>query len=165
MTKVADNAAPPEKKKKKLLPLIVLLVVGAAAIGAGAALPILFLSKGHSTHSETKGSKEFKPALISFGEVMVNLSEGRQNRFLRVKLILVVDESQEKPLTELVTKKKAFMKDWLISHLRDLSLEDASGKVSQNRLRREIRDQFNTLLFPDGSEKIQDVLFEEFVIQ
>ena len=34
-----------------------------------------------------------------------------------------------------------------------------------NRARREIQDQFNTLLFPDGSEKIRDVLVEEFNFQ
>ena len=49
--------------------------------------------------------------------------------------------------------------------IRDRSLEEVKGAAGANRLRREIQDQFNTQLFADGADTIQDVLFEEFVIQ
>ena len=102
---------------------------------------------------------------MPFGEVVVNVNEERQTRYLRVKLILVSDAAQEKPVTELIQKKKAILRNWLISYLSDKSLKEVSGATGVNRLRREIQDQFNNQMFPDGSEKIRDVLFEEFVIQ
>ena len=34
-----------------------------------------------------------------------------------------------------------------------------------NRIRREIRDQFNAMLYPNGEEKIIEILFDEFVVQ
>ena len=62
-------------------------------------------------------------------------------------------------------QKKAIMKHWLISHLSDKSLKDVSGAAGVNRLRREVLEHFNDLMYPDGSEKIKDILFEEFVVQ
>jgi flagellar basal body-associated protein FliL len=49
--------------------------------------------------------------------------------------------------------------------LSDQSLQEVSGKAGVNRVRREIREQFNAMLWPDGSEYIQDILFDEFVVQ
>jgi flagellar basal body-associated protein FliL len=97
--------------------------------------------------------------------VVVNLNEERLTRYLRVKLLLVVDAASEKPLTDLITKNKPSLKNWLISHLSDKSLKDVTGQPGVNKIRREIWHQFNKDLFPDGSEKIRDVFFEEFVVQ
>ncbi len=49
--------------------------------------------------------------------------------------------------------------------MSDKGLQEVSGAGGVNRLRREIQDQFNALLYQDGSDKIRDVLFEEFVVQ
>ena len=52
-----------------------------------------------------------------------------------------------------------------MGRISDQVAHEVSGKAAQNRLRREIRDEFNAKLFPDGSDQINDVLFEEFVVQ
>jgi flagellar basal body-associated protein FliL len=44
-------------------------------------------------------------------------------------------------------------------------MEDLRGAAGQNRLRREIQDHFNTVLFEDGYDRIREVLFEEFNVQ
>lgn len=160
-----DAGAPPKGRMKAVL---ILGVVGLLAGAGGFALPILLTHAGFSMlgqGAEAESKLGNKPAFIPVGDVVVNLSEERLTRYLRVKLILVVDTSQEKAITELFTKNKAILKNWLISHLSDKSLSEVSGATGVNRLRREIQDQFNALLFPDGSEKIHDVLFEEFVVQ
>jgi flagellar basal body-associated protein FliL len=46
-----------------------------------------------------------------------------------------------------------------------MSMEDIRGAAGQNRLRREIHDQFNLVMFPDTEGEIKDVLFEEFNVQ
>ena len=164
MAKSPDQPAAPAGKRKFLL---LILGVAALAVAGGAIVPMFLHGGEKAKHDKevAKDAKENKPALVAFDPVVVNLAESQLRRYLRVKLLLVVDQSQEKATNDLLNGKKAFLKSWLLSHLADLSLEDVSGKVGQNRLRREIRDQFNAMLFPDGSEKISDVLFEEFVVQ
>ncbi len=102
---------------------------------------------------------------MPFDQVVVNVNEQRLARFLRVKLIIVVDAADEKQINDVVTKNRAILKNWLISHLSDKGMQDVTGAVGINRARREIQDRFNYLLFPDGNEKIRDILFEEFNVQ
>lgn len=167
MAKSAEQPAAPAKGGKKWL---LIGVVGLVAAAAGAAVPFvlpesaLTLKKAES--SDHASPKEAKPILIPFGEpVVVNLNTERLSRFLRLRIILVADGADEKLVQEAVEKNKPFLKTWLIAYLSDQSLKDVTGAAGVNRLRREIRDQFNTMLFPDGSEKISDILFEEFYVQ
>jgi flagellar basal body-associated protein FliL len=147
---------------------LVLAIVAALATAGGAALPQILLGLGPGKETgklDAKHGKMTKPAFVSFGDVVVNLNDGRLNRYLRIKIILVMDHAEEKIITELVGQQKAILKNWLITYLRDRSLDEVKGAAGANRLRREIQDRFNTLLFTDGTDRIQDVLFEEFVIQ
>ncbi len=166
MAKSAEQPAAPAKRGKKWL---LVGVVGLVAAAAGAAVPFVLpesalLKKAES--SEHANAKEAKPTLIPFGDpVVVNLNTERLSRFLRLRIILVADGADEKLVQEAVEKNKPFLKTWLIAYLSDQSLKDVTGAAGVNRLRREIRDQFNTMLFPDGSEKISDILFEEFYVQ
>jgi flagellar basal body-associated protein FliL len=165
MVKSAEKAPPSTAGGKKWL---LVGVVALVAVAAGAALPFFLpdnaLKKADS--HETPTSKEPKPTLVPFGDpVVVNLNTERLSRFLRAKLILVVEDTNEKTVRDVVEKNKPFLKNWLIAYLSDQSLKDVTGAAGMNRLSREIRDQFNTMLFPDGSEKIDKVLFEEFYVQ
>jgi flagellar basal body-associated protein FliL len=148
--------------------LLLLIVIGLVAAGSGFALPMV-LGGGHhdgdAAEMKPKHGGPAKPVFVSFGDVVVNIYEERLSRYLRVKLILVVDESQEKQVNEALNKSRAILKNWLISYLCDRTLEEVRGAGGVNRLRREIQDQFNNLLFGDGADKIKDVLFEEFVVQ
>ena len=64
-----------------------------------------------------------------------------------------------------IEAKKIILRNWLLSKISDLDLDDIRGGAGQNRLRREIREQFNAVLCPDGYDEIHDVLFEEFNVQ
>jgi flagellar protein FliL len=156
----------PVAPKGRLMSLLIFGVIAVLAGGGGFVVPFLMVQGGFNLLGQSGGDpKTGKPAFVPVGDVIVNLQEERLTRYLRVKLILVVDSSQEKEIGELFLKNKAILKNWLISHLSDKSLAEVSGATGVNRLRREIQDQFNAFLFPDGSEKIRDVLFEEFVVQ
>jgi flagellar protein FliL len=162
----ADETAP--VKKGGMGVWLIFCVVALIATLGGAALPYGLAVAGVGLPGLSGGGEakpDHKPAFVPVGDVVVNLSEERLTRYLRVKLILVVDGSQEKNVKKLFDKNKAILKNWLISHLSDKTLAEVSGASGVNRLRREIQDQFNATLFPDGSEKIHDVLFEEFVVQ
>jgi flagellar FliL protein len=166
------NAEAGAPKKGGLKKFVVLGVVGLLVTGAGAAVPLMLPAKEASASGKGRGSEgeghrsgQEKPAFIPFGDVVVNLAEDRLTRYLRVKLVLVVDHSEEKEMTEEVTKNKAILKNWLIGYLSDKSLKDVNGAAGVNRLRREIQEQFNSLLGAGKVDKVSDVLFEEFVVQ
>jgi flagellar basal body-associated protein FliL len=161
----APASTPPARKKGPFLILLALFGAGAAA--SGVAVPFL-LPHGGSGAEPAAGAKpkhSANRAYIPFGDVVVNLNEERLTRYLRVKLLLVVDAEQEKEATELVTKNKPLLKNWLIGYLSDKSLQDISGAAGVNKMRREVWREFNAELYPDGSERIVDIFLEEFVVQ
>ena len=162
---MADQVAAPPKSGKKGLIFGLLLAV--AAVGGGASLPWIMGGFPHHPPSDKKKGEALKnkQAAVPFGDVVVNLGEDRLNRFLRVKIMCAIDEAETKEITELLTTQKAFLKSWLIGYLSDQSTQEVTRKVGVNRIRREIRDQFNAMLFPEGEEKIIDILFDEFVVQ
>ncbi|MBS0205399.1 MAG: flagellar basal body-associated FliL family protein [Planctomycetes bacterium] len=105
------------------------------------------------------------PTFIPFGRTVVNLNDPALARYLSLEVTMQADGQDEEEVKTALESRKPILQTWLTSHLADKSLEDIRGKVGVNRLRREIQDNFNALLFTDGRERIQDILFEEFYIQ
>lgn len=167
---MANEKAEPPTKSGSRLTLVLCLVCGLLALAAGGALPFFLLhapdpnNHGKQDEPHSPGSA-VKHAYVQFGEVIVNLNEDRLTRYLKLKILLVCDAREEKALNDLVQKRKPILKNWLIAHVSDKSLQDVSGASGVNKLRREIWHQFNTELYSDGSEKIIDIFFEEFVVQ
>ena len=102
---------------------------------------------------------------VSFGRIVTNLNESALTKYLSLDITLQVDGKDEAALKSAIEQRLPILRTWLTSHLADKSMEDVRGKVGVNRLRREIQDQFNALLFDDGQERVQDVLFEEFHVE
>jgi flagellar protein FliL len=155
-----DEKAP---RKGGAVGWLVLILAALLAIAGGFSLPLYLMPP--TSHKAPVPEESKRPALIPFGEVVVNLGEERLTRYLRAKLLIVVDDVHQKTVNDLMLKQKPFLKSWLISYLSDQSLQEVSGAAGVNRVRREVRDKFNSMLFPDGSERIQDILFDEFVVQ
>lgn len=105
------------------------------------------------------------PCFIPFGHTVVNLNDPTLTRYLSLEITLQADGPNEDDVKSSLETRKPILQTWLTSHLADKTLEDIRGKVGVNRLRREIQDNFNALLFTDGRERIQDILFEEFHVQ
>ncbi|MBP3960900.1 flagellar basal body-associated FliL family protein [Gemmata sp. G18] len=161
-------AGAPRKKSRKL----VLIVVCLAAIVGGAVVPMAMggaLPFGKPAAEKEKGksskSKESKTAIVPFGEVTVNLVEERQQRYLRLKIAILVEAEAEKEATDLVTKKKAAVKSAMIGHLAGKNTKDVSGSVGVQRMQRELLERIEEVLYPDGNSRIRAVLFEEYVVQ
>ena len=105
------------------------------------------------------------PAFIPFGRTVVNLNDPTLTRYLSLELTVQTEGADEEDVKSALEKRKPILQTWLTSHLADKTIEDIRGKVGVNRLRREIQDNFNALLFTDGRERIQDILFEEYHVQ
>jgi flagellar basal body-associated protein FliL len=146
------------------------LIVGVLCTGVGVAVPFLLPTQaGGETEKEKPPPYELPVAeetvFVPFGDVSVNLDDSRMTRFLKISVTLQVAKDQEQDLLLLLESKNPVLKNWLLSHLSDKDLEAIRGAAGQNRLRREIRDHFNTVLYPDGYDRIYDVLFDTFAIQ
>ena len=161
MATAVEQTAP---RKVGLISWLALLLAALLAIAAGFSVPLYLLPEQPKKNAAPIRESK-RPALVPFGDVVVNLGEERLTRYLRVKLLIVCDDVHQKTVNDMLTKQKPFMKSWLISYLSDQSLQEVSGAAGVNRVRREVRDHFNAMLFPDGSELIQDILFDEFVVQ
>ena len=105
------------------------------------------------------------PQYIPFGRIVVNLNEPSLTKYLSLDLTLMADAKDEAAVKSAIEGRMPVLRTWLTSHLADKTMDDVRGKVGINRMRREIQDQFNTLMFDDGRERVGDVLFEEWHIE
>ena len=98
--------------------------------------------------------------------VIANLDEPGVTRYARVTITLQLDPQmdQEKG-TAFLEGKKAVLVDWLTTYIAGLSLERVRGTRNLSRIKKEVRDSFNELLFPQSKPFIRDILFKEFAIQ
>lgn len=161
----AGSAGAAPRKRGKLLLLVVLAV---ACVGGGAAVPMVVnvpALLGKDGKAKAKPKTDLTTAAVPFGDLVVNLSEDRMTRYLRVKIALKVEGEDEKAITALVAKHKAAMKSKLIGHLAGKGMKDVGGSVGVSKLQREILEKFDDILYPDGDSKLKEVLFEEFVVQ
>src|SRR5258706_10435177 len=92
---VQANAKPKSKRRK--LGWILICVV---SILAGAVAPLAFgAHQLLGSHSAKKNVDEEK-VIIPFGDAVVNLSESRMTRYLRLKIVLQVDAGDVKDITK-----------------------------------------------------------------
>ncbi|QDT10257.1 flagellar basal body-associated FliL family protein [Stieleria marina] len=161
-----------EKKSGGMMPkLIIWGVVFFLGIGTGVAV-VMFAAPAAEVETAKPVDNQMdipeadeKLAFVEFDEVVVNLNDARYSRYVTCNFSLQVANSQLIAIQALVDEQNAILKNWLIAHLRDKKLEDVKGKLGHNTLRREIHDKFNEMLFTDGVERIQDVLFQDFKVQ
>lgn len=163
-----DAEGQDEAKKGGVLPWIAVTLL---AGGAGVALPFLMPAPADGQTDEPPEPPPYEipepeeMAFVPFESVVVNLDEGAMTRYLRITVALQVAKEKELEITTKVEEQKALLKDWIINQISDKGLDDIRGRAGQNRLRREIRDKFNSVLFPDGYDQIYDVLFDEYNVQ
>ncbi len=163
----ATTSPPAEAPKSSLASTLLMALLPLIAGAAGAAVPLYLNMTAQpaveEAPEEVPVSKE--TVVIPFGEIVSNLSEGRMNRYLRLRISMLVSKPHKMELETKLQTEGPLMKNWLLSLVSDKSVEDIRGRSGQNMLRREMRDHFNEVLCPDGRDLVYDVLFEEFNVQ
>ena len=170
MASAEQTDSEPDKKSGSMMKIIIWLVVVMLSIGGGFATPVLIaqLSKPADQKQEPIAaapdpSEEVE--FIDFDEVVAVLGNSRFSRYLKMNFSLQVAQSQKFEVEEKIEKRKALLTNRIIAHVAEISAEDLEGKFGHNRLRREMHSFFNEILFDDGIERIQDVLFRELQVQ
>jgi flagellar basal body-associated protein FliL len=98
--------------------------------------------------------------------VLANLDEPGVTRYVRVTVSLELSpEMDQEKGKAFLDQRTMLLRDWLTTYFAGLSLEEVRGSRNLNRIKREVQDQFNTLLFPGTKPLIQQVLFKEFAVQ
>lgn len=161
----AAAGAPPKKGRTLILAVVCLVFTG-----AGAAFPMVVNLNGKTKDEKEAPAKKDpkekpKTAIVPFGEVVVNLSDERLQRYLKVKIAVLVDAEAEKEVLDLVTKKKAAIKSAMIAHLAGKTQKDVAGSAGVARMQRELLERLDEVIYPDGNSKAKSVLFEEYVVQ
>jgi flagellar FliL protein len=163
----------PARAKRGVMTWVVAAVIGLVSAGAGFAVPQM-LSGGtaesaddsaHAAKAPKKEHHELGLACVPFGEVVANLDDNRMMRYVRAKFSLSVDKKDSQAVQHVVEQNKTVLKNWLIGYLQNKQVEEVRGTEGFNRVRREIQERFNQVLFPDGEEMIKEILFEEFNVQ
>ncbi|QEL13312.1 flagellar basal body-associated FliL family protein [Limnoglobus roseus] len=176
---MSEEAAPaPAAKKKGGKGKF--LIAAVLSIAAGGALPMFvnvpaLLGKtaeaseehatGHVKPKKKAAHAEEKLAPVPFGDVVVNLAEERMTRYLKLKIVLMVEEEAEATVTTMLEKKKSAMKSWMISHLSGKTVKDVQFTVGVNRVQREILERFEDILYPNGHGALKNIVFEEYLVQ
>jgi len=98
--------------------------------------------------------------------VLANLDEPGVTRYVRVTVSLELSPEMD-PVKgkEFLDQRVLVLRDWLTTYFSGLSLEDVRGSRNLNRIKRDVQDQFNELLFPGTKPFVRQVFFKEFAVQ
>ena len=102
----------------------------------------------------------------SLDPVLANLDEPGVTRYVRVTIMVEMSPEFDRVKGEpYLDTKTNDLRDWMTTYFAGLSLEDVRGTRNLSRIKKEVTDQFNELLFPDTKPFVQRVLFKEFAVQ
>lgn len=147
----------PEKGKGKLK--LILIVCAAVLLSAGGVAAYFLLSGGNGKEEKAGTESKGAPVIYSQDPFIVNIYDGQELRYLRVKVEMEVSDEEAK--TEL-TGRQAQVRDTILVLLSAKTLLDVRDQQGKNQLRQEIFSAVGRL-FPAG--KLQKVYFTDFVVQ
>ena len=120
---------------------------------------------GSSSEPSSVASEEF--VYIEFEPIIANLDDEQMLRYIRAKIILAVSKEDEAEATKMLDgrNKKIEVRGWVTSYLAGQTIESIKGQENHNRIRREIRENINQLLWPRRKPVIDHITFDEFTVQ
>lgn len=168
----AETKAPLEGAAKKNLMVFGVMLVVTIGVGVGGGMFAAKLANGGGS-SATKEAPTSKPAheheeemaSVKLPAIIANLNEPKMQRYIHVVIILAITKENQSAVSELAAKRKEEIKNWLVTYLSNLSMEEVRGATNLNRIQRELLDLLNEQLFPNQKPRISRVLFEEFQVQ
>ena len=107
-----------------------------------------------------------KPWPFELKPIVANLNEPGSTRMIQVAVVMEISGDMDEELgKEFLEEKKLYLRDWLGTYLAGLNLEQVKGASSQNRMKVEIKEDFNEILFPDSKPLINRVMLKDYTIQ
>ncbi len=157
-------------------------IVLAGATG-GFALSMLLAGGGQSANAtanvmaveDAEPVKDFESMISEQGgqkwsydldTVVANLDEPGVTRYLRATITLQLSaEMDEEQGEEFLDGKTLELRDWLTTYFAGLSLERIRGTRNLSRIKKEIMDHFNEILFPESKPFVKGIFLKDFAVQ
>lgn len=162
----AEGGATPKKKSKMLL--VIILGMAVLLLGGGGFFAYTQLLKAPAVDAENpegpapagaKKPEEVGGAMYALDPFIVNLSDAKGKRYLKVKVEIELDNEEAVAIAE---KYKAKMRDMVIMMLTSLTFEEVMTPEGKMRVKDELLERFSRIMKP---AKIRDIYFTEFVVQ
>ena len=152
---VAEGAAEKGNGKMKLIIIIATVVI----LVAGGIGGYFFFAGGHKAEAEAKTEVAGVPSIYSLEPFIVNIYDGQDLRYLRVKVEMEVANEEIKVEME---ARKAQFRDAILVLLTTKTMLDIRDQQGKNQLRQEIFTVSSNILSPG---KLKRVYFTDFVVQ
>lgn len=179
----ASEASATEVNGKKSGSMLIWIIAGLMAViggGGGFFVATIIASQGQDEQVQEQIEKPLSPEeemgqLLSdvSGEVfdypldavVACLDEPSLSRYVRATIILRMEEGFDPVAGEaFLESKKYLLNDWLTTYLAGLSLVQVQGSRNLERVKMEIYEEFNQILFPNKKPLVKKILFKEFVV-
>ena len=148
------------KKKKKLIIIIAAVVVLA---GGGAGIYFTMFNKANPVDGETVVEEILDPpGLVKLTQFLVNINDGNRDHFAKIELAVTIQPAETAKMVMKDPLLLARMRDRVLTLLTSKQYQELTSAIGKEGLRREVKAHLSPLL--EGGT-IEDVLFEEFVIQ
>jgi flagellar FliL protein len=170
--------SPAPAKKSGLVKWIVIGLLAVVLLGGGGAAAWWFLlrtppadraeeAEGEPAEgaAEAGAAKEGKPhgdGLVAMDQFLVNLADKDAQRFVRVKLGLVVETKEEGVALSEEEVVKARLRSAILDVLSQQTADHLVTPEGKAELKKLILERSNAAL---GEKKVLDVLFTDFVVQ
>lgn len=166
--------------KKSGMLIWVGMCLGVVVVGAGAGMAAGMLFGGGSSQpqEDPMSVEEEQEPLINapprmsqdfqyyeFDSLLVNLNVPRQNRYIKVHIVLAIPPDDFADAQAKLDKKRIELQSDLSTYLSGLTLDEVSGRKNRVTIAREIANTINDQLWPSGPQPIAHVLFKDFSIQ
>ncbi|MEZ6068212.1 MAG: flagellar basal body-associated FliL family protein [Planctomycetaceae bacterium] len=119
-----------------------------------------------SVRCPRKEQEQLGRGFLAIDPIVANLDESRLSRYIRVSIVLSVEDGQKEPALTALTEINPKIKDWVYGFLSGKTLDDVRGQDNQQKLRVEIQAGINSQLKAAGyPEFAKAVLFDEINVQ
>jgi flagellar FliL protein len=147
----------PEKGKGNMK--LILIIIAAVIVVAGGVAGYFIFAGGHKAENTVKTDPKGAPVIYPLDPFIVNIYDGQDLRYLRVRVEIEVDSEESKAEMEL---RKAQIRDAILVLLTTKTMLDVRDQQGKNQLRQEILTAASNTL---SATKVKRVYFTDFVVQ
>jgi flagellar FliL protein len=108
--------------------------------------------------------EEYPAAILSLEPFLANVNDPRGDRFAKVKVQLAIVPEERVPELEEAPLVVAKLRDRILTLISAKSFDELNTADGKRKLRKEIADDVNQVLYTKGCAA-KEVLFAEFVVQ
>ncbi len=170
----SDSDTANVRQKKSKLQSIIWATVVIVSIAGGFATPLLVakvttLKRGTEPSESPKSSianAHDEMVYVDFEEVVGVLAQSKFRRYLRIVMTLEVAKSDKPEVESQIAARLPVLRNQALLYIAEITQNDlTAGEQGYNQLRQNFLKMFNDILFDDGVQRVQDVLFRELMVQ